>query len=165
MKMLYVQIGQEMFGLPPITEKAGRRFWWALGPIYWIVAFVVAMSVPQFTTFTNLIGAIFGNNFTYTLPSLMYLALKIHEGAKLPGEGFDPATGITTRHDFGPRRYIRGFLKNWTITVPTLLLGLGGLAASGMGTWAAILGLESAFGAGGSVLTSWTCVNPFYTKS
>ncbi|OJJ43675.1 hypothetical protein ASPZODRAFT_154500 [Penicilliopsis zonata CBS 506.65] len=163
MKTVYLEVGQEIFKLPPITSSKGRYLWWALGPVYWIIAFVVSMSVPQFGAFTNFVGGLFSLNFTYSLSGFMYLGYKIHEGAQLPGEGFDPATGVTTRHDSGLKRWTRGFLKNWYITVPVLCYAGAGLATSGMGTWAAVLALEAAFGPDGSVLTSWTCTNPYYT--
>lgn len=161
MKTVYVEVGQEICGLPPITSPKGRKLWWALGPVYWIVAFVLAMSVPQFSAFTNLVGGLFSLNFTYSFSGIMYAAYQIQRGAKLEGEGFDPATGVTTRLDGGMKRWIRGFMKTWYITLPVILYSMAGLATSGMGSWAAILGLETAFD-GGSVLTSWTCVNPFH---
>ena len=163
MKTVYVEVGQEIFHLPPITSKKGKYLWWGLGPIYWILAFVVAMSVPEFSQFTNLIGGLFSLNFTYSFSGVMYAAYHIHEAARLPDEGFDPVTGVTTRHDHGLQRYIRGFKKSWYISLPSILYTLAGLATSGMGTWAAIEALISAFAPGGSILTSWTCVNPFAT--
>jgi len=163
MKTVYVEVGQEIFGLPPITSKRGKYLWWGLGPFYWILAFVIAMSVPQFGAFTNFIGGLFSLNFTYSFSGVMFAVLNIQEGARLPGEGFNPATGVTIRHDTGVPRWIRGFKKTWYLTGPAILYTLAGFATSGMGTWAAIEALIAAFGPGGSVLTSWTCVNPFYT--
>ncbi|KAE9364781.1 hypothetical protein N431DRAFT_355013 [Stipitochalara longipes BDJ] len=163
MKTVYVEVGQEICGLPPITSKRGKYYWWGLGPLYWILAFVIAMSVPQFSQFTNFIGGLFSLNFTYSFSGVMYAVYHIQEGARLPGEGFDSATGVTTRHDQGVKRWIRGFKKSWYISLPAILYTLAGLATSGMGTWAAVEALIAAFGPGGSVVTSWTCTNPFYT--
>lgn len=163
MKTIYVEVCQEIFKMPPIASKRGKYLWWGLGPIYWVVAFVIAMSVPQFSAFTNFIGGLFSLNFTYTFSGVMYSAYRIQEAARLPGEGFDPVTGVTTRHDKGVKRWIRGFKKSWYITLPVIIYSMAGLATSGMGTWAAVEALIAAFGPGGSVLTSWTCVNPFYT--
>jgi hypothetical protein len=163
MKTVYLEIGQELCGLPPITTKKGKFLWWGLGPVYWIIAFVVSMSIPQFSAFTNFVGGLFSLNFTYSLSGAMYLAYKIQDGARLPREGFDPVTGETTRFDGGIRRWTRGFIKTWYLSVPVLIYTLCGFATSGMGTWAAISALESAFGPGGSVESSWTCVNPYYT--
>ena len=144
-------------GLTDVSSSVLQR----RGPMYWVRALVIAMSVPQFGAFTNFIGGLFSLNFTYSFSGVMYAAYHIHEGARLPGEGYDPVTGVTTRHDGGIRRYIRGAKKSWYITVPAIIYTGAGLATSGMGTWAAIEALKSAFGPGGSVLTSWTCTNPF----
>jgi len=163
MKTVYLEVGHEIFGLPPISTKKGKYLWWGLGPLYWILAFVISMSVPQFGAFTNFVGGLFSLNFTYSLSGVMCLAYKIQQSAKLPGEGFDPETGVTTRHDNGYKRWSRGFKKSWKVSIPVLIFTCCGFASSGMGTWAAILALESAYGPGGSVLTSWTCVNPYYT--
>ncbi|KAJ5880434.1 uncharacterized protein N7473_011487 [Penicillium subrubescens] len=162
MKTVYLEVGQAIFSLPPITSNHGKYLWWGLGPVYWIIAFVLSMSVPEFSAFTNFVGGLFSLNFTYSFSGVMYLAYKIQDGARLPGEGFDPATGQTTRLDKGVKRWVRGFMKTWYISGPVLVFTCCGLATSGMGTWAAVLALESAFGPGGSVVTSWTCVNPYY---
>ncbi|KAJ5122421.1 hypothetical protein N7526_009358 [Penicillium atrosanguineum] len=163
MKTVYLEVGQQLFNLPPIASKKGKYFWWALGPFYWILAFVISMSIPQFSAFTNFVGGLFSLNFTYSFSGVMYLAYKIQDGARLPGEGFDPATGETTRIDGGYKRWVRGFKKTWYLSGPVLIYTLCGFATSGMGTWAAVLALESAFGPGGSVTSSWTCTNPYYT--
>ncbi|KAJ5766787.1 uncharacterized protein N7511_004403 [Penicillium nucicola] len=163
MKTLYLEIGQEIFHLPPIASKKGKFCWWGLGPLYWILAFVVSMSIPEFGAFTNFVGGLFGLNFTYSFSGVMYLAYKIQDGARLPGEGFNPATGETIRLDSGMKRWARGFMKTWYLSVPVLIYVGCGLASSGMGTWAAVSALEAAFGPGGSLVTSWTCVNPYYT--
>ena len=161
MKTVYIEVGQEVLGLPPITTRKGKHLWWGLGPIYWIIAFVVAMSVPQFGTFTNFIGGLFSLNFTYSFSGIMYAAYVIQNGARLPGEGFDPATGVTTRHDSGMKRWVRGFTKTWYLSLPVVLFSMAGLAASGMGSWAGIEGLKAAFSQAGSVTASWTCTNPY----
>lgn len=160
---MYLEVGQAIFKLPAISTRKGRYLWWMFGPMYWILALVISMSVPQFNAFTNFVGALFSLNFTYSLSGVMYLAYKVLDGARLEGEGFDPVTGETTRFDSGIKRLVRGFFKNYYMTIPVLIFTMAGLAASGMGTWAAILALESAYGPNGSVLTSWTCKNPFYT--
>ncbi|KAJ5126107.1 hypothetical protein N7526_008284 [Penicillium atrosanguineum] len=144
MKTVYLEVGQELFNLPAITTRKGKYLWWALAP-----------------AFTNFVGGLFSLNFTYSLSGVMCLGYKIQQAAKLPGEGFDPATGETTRLDGGYKRWVRGFRKSWKLSIPILIFTGCGFAASGMGTWAAILALEEAFSQ--SVLTSWTCTNPYYT--
>ena len=163
MKTVYVEVGQEICGFPPITSKKGKYLWWGLGPVYWILAFIVAMSVPQFGAFTNFIGGLFSLNFTYSFSGVMYSVYKIQEGARLPGEGFDPATGVTTRHDSGSKEVDPRVQDELAGRSAGNSLRDGGSGDIGHGTWAAIEALKAAFGPGGSVTTSWTCTNPFYT--
>lgn len=155
-KTVYLEVGQELLNFPPYGAKAGKIYWYTLGPLYWILAFVFAASVPFFFAFVNFIGGLFSLNFTYSIPGFMYVAYKIQDGAYLEGEGFDPVTGVSTRHDDGMKRYIRGLKKTWHITVPAILFTMAGLAASGMGTWSAILALIASAQTG-TANTSWTC--------
>lgn len=160
MKVVYLEVCQQIFNLPPISTKKGYWFWCALGPIYWILALIVSVSIPNFTGITNFIGGLLSLNFTYSIPAIMYVGYKIKESASLPGEGFDPATGVTTLHDTGMVRWVRGFKKSWIWTLPAIIFALGGLAASGMGCWSAIEGLIAIFGPGGTIQTSWGCAGP-----
>ncbi|KAJ8610950.1 hypothetical protein MRB53_038254 [Persea americana] len=95
---------------------------------------------------TGLVGALLILNFTYSFPAILYVGYRIQEDAALPGEGFDPATRVTTRHDAGLKRWWRGFKVNWHINCFNIFYALGGLACSGMGAWAAIEGLIAVFG-------------------
>lgn len=160
MKVVYLHIGEEIFKLPPMHTKKGYYYWLGLGPVYWIIAWIISMSVPNFAGLTGLIGGLLSLNFTYSIPAIMYAAYCIQKGAALPGEGFDPYTGVTTRHDSGIKRYARGIMKTWYLSIPTILFAMGGLASSGMGSWAAIQGLEEVFGPGGTIQTSWSCAGP-----
>ena len=157
LKTVYVEVGQEVFGLPPILSKKGKWYWLTLGPLYWILGFVLSMSVPDFNGFTSFVGGLFSLNFTYSFSGCMYLGLLIQEGARLEGEGFDPTNRVTTRHDGGIKRWIRGFTKSWYLSIPVLLFTLAAFATSGMGTWAATLALIETFSQ--KVTTSWSC-NP-----
>ncbi|OAP62029.1 hypothetical protein AYL99_04232 [Fonsecaea erecta] len=157
MKTIYLEVGQEIFRLPPITEKKGYFLWLALGPVYWIFAMILAVSIPNFAGLTNLIGGLLLLNFTYTIPPVIYLMYVIKKHSALPGEGFDPQTGITTRHDNGWRRHVRGVKKSWYISIPLISLACAGLACSGLGTWSAIESLIPIFGRGGTIQTAWGC--------
>ncbi|KAF2484777.1 transmembrane amino acid transporter protein-domain-containing protein [Neohortaea acidophila] len=165
MKTVYIEVFQEIFKLPAITTPKGRKLWWGLGPIYWILAFIVCLSIPAFSAFVNFVGGLLSLNFTYSFSGIMYVAYLTQDGARLEGEGFDPITGVTTRHDGGIKRLMRGYFKNAKLTIPVTIYFLAGLAASGMGTWAATLGLIAALGPGGIVATSWNCTNPFYVTA
>jgi len=160
MKTVYVEVFQEVLHCPPITTRKGKWLWLGLGPVYWIVAFIVAAGVPNLNGLVGFTGGVFSLNFTYSFPGMIYVAYKIQDAAALPGEGYDPVTGVTTRHDSGFKRWARGFAKSWYITAPTILYVCAGLACSGMGTWAAIEGLITQFGGGGTVATSFGCAAP-----
>ncbi|KAI7285577.1 amino acid transporter-like protein [Hortaea werneckii] len=160
MKTVYLEVFQEIFNFPAITTRKGQWGWYALGPVYWILAFVVAAAVPNLNGIVKLVGGLFGLNFTYSLPGIMFVGYLVQRGASLPGEGFDPVTGQTTRHDSGMKRWVRGYKKHFFINTFTTLYFLAGLACSGMGTWAAIEGLIQVFGPGGTVATSFGCAVP-----
>lgn len=160
MKTVYLEVFQEILHCPPIQTPKGRWFWYALGPLYWIVAFIFAASVPNLNGIVSFVGGLFAVNFTYSFPGMLLFGYYVQKGASLPGEGFDPSTGVTTRHDTGMKRHVRGFMKYWYITIPTFLYVICGLATSGMGTYGAVEGLIAIFGPGGTIATSWGCAVP-----
>lgn len=162
MKTVYVEVLQELFNMPHISTKRGRWMWYALGPLYWIIAFLIAAAVPNLNFVVNFVGGLFSLNFTYSLPGIVFVGWSVKDGAKLPGEGFDPVTGVTTQLDHGFKRYVRGFMKRWHVNTFCTLYFLAGIACSGMGTWAAIEGLISIFGPGGTVATSYGCASPVW---
>jgi hypothetical protein len=153
MKTIYLEVFQQGFGFPPITTRKGKIAWYCLGPVYWILAFIVAAAVPNIGGIVSFVGALFMINFTYSFPGMLYLGHTIQKAAVLPGEGFNPYTRETIRMDQGTSRWIRGFKKSWTISLPTTIYVIAGLACCGMGIWAAIEGLISVFGPGGTVAT------------
>jgi len=160
MKTIYLEVFQQGFGFPPITTRKGKIAWYCLGPVYWILAFLVAAAVPNIGGIVSFVGALFMINFTYSFPGMLYLGHTIQKAAVLPGEGFNPYTRETIRMDQGTSRWIRGFKKSWTISLPTTIYVIAGLACCGMGIWAAIEGLISVFGPGGTVATSFGCPAP-----
>lgn len=160
MKTVYIEVFQEILKFPEITTKKGRWMWYALGPLYWILAFIVAAAVPNLNGISSLVGALLILNFTYTFPAFMYVGYRIQTDAKMPGEGFDPSTRATTRHDGGLRRWWRGFRVSWHINTINIIYGCGGLACCGMGCWSAIESLVALFGPGGTVATSFGCAQP-----
>ncbi|KAK5120417.1 hypothetical protein LTR85_006356 [Meristemomyces frigidus] len=160
MKTVYLEVCQEILHMPPISSKKGRWLWYAIGPIYWILAFLVAAAVPNLSGIVGFVGGLFSINFTYSFPAIMYLGYIVQNAAALPGEGFDPSTGVTTRHDNGMKRWTRGFLKRPFLSTFTAAYIICALASSGMGTWAAIEGLISIFGPEGTVATAFGCATP-----
>ena len=160
MKTVYIEVFQEAFHFPEITTKRGRWMWYMLGPIYWALAFLVGTAVPNLNGVSGIVSSLLILNFTYTFPAWVFLGFTCQLGAALPGEGFDPHTGITTRHDTGMKRWVRGFKARWLQMTCYFLYMLGGLACCGMGSWAAIEGLITIFGPGGTVATSFGCASP-----
>lgn len=160
MKTVYLEVFQEILHFPPIITKKGKALWFILGPLYWILAFILAASVPNLNAIVSIVGGLFSINFTYSLPAFCYLGYRTKLEATLEGEGFDPVTGVTTRHDDGWKRWLRGYTKGWKITFPITIFVLCSLCCSGIGTWASIEGAISVFGPGGTRATSWGCTIP-----
>ena len=163
MKTVYLEVFEEIFHFPNINTKKGKWMWLALGPLYWIIAFLIAAAVPNLNGIVSMIGGLLALNFTYAFPGAVFVGYQIHEGAVQDGEGFDPHTGLTTYHDSGIKRWTRGFFNRWYLTIPTVIYSGAALACSGMGTWAAVEGLISIFGPGGTVATSYGCASPVWS--
>lgn len=161
-KVIYNNIFVELFGLPPLTNKTGKFLWVALIPIYWAVAFVLAAGIPNFSGLTSVVAAFCILQFTYTFPPMLATLYWIKEAAMQDGEGFDPATGNTVRHDGGIKRFIRGFVaqkpKRLMMSVFNVFYFLGALALAGLGAYSAITVLTNAFAQ--STTTSFVCKSP-----
>jgi hypothetical protein len=99
-------------------------------------------------------------NFTYTFPATLYVGFQIQLGAMLLGEGFDPHTGVTIRYDTGMKSWVRGYFKDWLLTLSNTIYFFGRCACCGMGSWAAIEGLISIFVPEGTAATSFRCAAP-----
>lgn len=160
MKVLYVELLQEIFGAPPLTESAGKMLWAAVIPVYWALAFIIGAAVPQFSLVSGFIGALFILSFTYTLPALLGLGYWIRKDAMVPEqETFDPATGRYAYVDGGFQRYRRGFMKRPLFNAWNIVYMLGGLVTTALGMYSSIEGLIAAFN-GKSQATSFGCGSP-----
>lgn len=158
-KVLYNNIFVEFFRSPPLTTKRGKIMWAAIVPVYWSIAFVVAASIPNFFGLTSIVAAVCILQFTYTFPPFLHLAYSIKKGAMQEGEGFDPATGQTTRHDSGIKRIVRGFMKHqWYLNAWNIIYLLGALATAGLGSYSAIEALIKAFKE--PQISAFTCHSP-----
>jgi len=154
-KVLYQNILKEVFGFPDLNEKAGKLIWMGMVPIYWSIAFLIASSVPNFSALSALVAAICILQFTYTFPPILMLGAMIRRDAMQEGEGYDPKTGNTVRHDGGFKRFVRGYLKNWHLNTWNFLFFLGSLVTAGLGCYSAIESLMAAFKAGHQ--TAFSC--------
>ncbi|KAJ5913617.1 hypothetical protein N7504_002500 [Penicillium tannophilum] len=161
-KVIYNNIFVEFFHCPPLTARAGKFMWVALIPIYWAIAFVLAAGIPSFSGLTSVVAAFCILQFTYTFPPMLATLFWIRKYALTDGEGFDPSTGETVRHDRGFTRFARGFKSMGTKRIVfssfNLFYFLGALALAGLGAYSAITGLISAYSS--EVTTSFTCKSP-----
>lgn len=158
-KIIYINVFQELFGAPSLTKKGGKIAWVIMVPAYWAIAFVIGASVPQFSYISGLLSAVCMLTFTYSFPALLHLGFRIKKAAMLPEETFDEASRKYVRLDNGWTRWKRGFMVNWLTNTIDFIYFLGTLTVSGMGTWSSIEGLIDAF-SGTSVATSWGCTAP-----
>lgn len=149
----------ELFKAPPLTTKGGKILWAVLVPIYWIIAFIIAGSIPDFFGLTSVTAAVCLVQFTYTFPAFIGLGLSVQRNAMEGEGGFDPTTGTVRRRDSGVKRIIRGFFgRFWWLHIILLVYTLGSLALSGLGTYAAVEGLMSAFKS--PQINTFTCKSP-----
>lgn len=162
-KVIYHNILVEWFNAPSITSRGGKIFFAAIIPIYWAIAFVIAAGIPNFSGLTSVVAAFCILQFTYTFPPLLSIAFWIKKYAMQEGEGWDPATGQVTHHDRGFGRFTRGFLggSNRTrgfINIFNILYCGGALAMAGLGAYASIEVLKTAFAA--NTTNSYVCKSP-----
>ncbi|KAJ5176700.1 amino acid transporter [Penicillium canariense] len=161
-KVIYNNIFVEMFHAPPLTHRAGKFLWVAIIPVYWGIAFILAASIPSFGGLTAVVAAFCILHFTYSFPPMLATLFWIKEAALQEGEGFDPATGNTIRHDSGIKRLVRGCMslkpKILMMSVFNVFYFLGALALAGLGAYSAIEVLKDAYK--GKVSTAFTCHSP-----
>ncbi|KAH0388546.1 oligopeptide transporter protein, partial [Aureobasidium melanogenum] len=160
-KVMYQNIFQELLGLPQLSTRAGKLLWIGIVPIYWGVAFILAAAIPQFSALSGLVAALCILQFTYTFPPLLMLGVQVQYDAIRPdqGEGFNPATGETVRHDHGMKRWIRGFFaRRWYIKLWNLIFFLGAFVTCVLGTYSSIKSMIDAYASGSS--TAFSCVGP-----
>ncbi|KAH8177883.1 transmembrane amino acid transporter protein [Sarocladium implicatum] len=162
-KVIYHNILVEWFKAPSITTRGGKIFFAALIPIYWAIAFVIAAGIPNFSGLTSVVAAFCILQFTYTFPPLLSVAFWIKKYAMQEGEGWDPATGQVTHHDRGFGRSMRGFTggshrTRGLINVFNILYCGGALAMAGLGAYASIEVLKTAFAANST--NSYVCKSP-----
>ncbi|PQE28339.1 transmembrane amino acid transporter protein [Rutstroemia sp. NJR-2017a BBW] len=160
-KVIYNNVLMELFHFPPLTSKRGKIMWVFVVPVYWAIAYIIATAVPNIGDISSLVGAFCIGNFTYTFPALLKLGFDIKKNAMLPEEHFDVATKKYTRVDSGMKRWWRGYRKSFVMSSFNIIYFLGSLVVCGLGCYAAIEALISAFGSGGTTATHFSCVSPF----
>ncbi|KAK1750105.1 transmembrane amino acid transporter [Echria macrotheca] len=161
LKLLYVEVLQDVVRAPPLTSFRGKVYWGLLMPVYWAVAFIICVSVPMFSFVTGLIGAVFIMSFTFTLPALVALGYSIKKAAIVDDEE-QAVTGSRPRYRFvdsGIRRFWRGFMERPWFNGWNVVYFLCALATCLLGVYTSVVALIAAF-SGNSAATSWGCRPP-----
>lgn len=70
-KVLYNNIGRDLFRFPLLESRVGKWIWVASVPIYWTLAFVVGSAIPQVALFSAFVAAACIMQFTYTFPPIL----------------------------------------------------------------------------------------------
>ncbi|KAJ5432727.1 uncharacterized protein N7458_011883 [Penicillium daleae] len=162
--VFYNNVLLDIFKAPPLTTTRGKFIYAALVPVWWIIAFIIAAAIPDFFGFVSVVAASMLMNLTYAFPPLFALCFDIQKNSihEADDEGFDPVTGRISRSDTAARRWIRGFMAGGPLQIAVniwhIIYFLAALAMSGLGMYAAIVGLVDAFKI--PQLTSFSCVSP-----
>ncbi|KAJ6789633.1 hypothetical protein PWT90_08488 [Aphanocladium album] len=158
-KVIYLDIFQEIFKFPPLTERKGKIVWAFCMPVFWLFAFVVAAAVPQLSYVSGFIGAFFILSLTYTAPAVLALGFQLKSDAMVDGEDFDPETRTYSYIDTGLKRHWRAYKKRPLLNTFNFVFMLGGLVTTALGVYSSVEGLIGAFN-GKSVATSFGCKPP-----
>jgi hypothetical protein len=158
-KVLYNNVGRDLFNFPLLESRTGKWIWAFFVPLYWILAWIVCQSIPQINTWIVIVGAGCILQFTYTFPPFMMLGFKVQRDAALPGEQFDASTGRIIHSDSGMKRWIRGFKKELAWNLFDLLYYLGACATAVLGLYAGFKTLVDTYESS-PALTAWKCDSP-----
>ncbi|KAL9113157.1 MAG: hypothetical protein Q9227_002769 [Pyrenula ochraceoflavens] len=158
-KVLYNNVGRELFKWPQLETTKGKWIWFIFVPIYWGLAFIIAMAVPQITNFSAFVAALCILQFTYTFPPLIMVGFKSQRDAILPEESFDPNTGVVNRVDSGFKRWSRGFRKEFMWNAFDCFYFLGSLTTGVLGLYSSIKAMNHAYTTNPN-LSGFTCKSP-----
>ncbi|KAL9064071.1 MAG: hypothetical protein Q9157_007969 [Trypethelium eluteriae] len=158
-KVLYANIGRDLFNWPVLESRKGKLIFIPFVPIYWALAFVVTVSIPQFSNFSALVGAACILQFTYTFPPILLLGFKAQHDSILPEEKFDPQTGRVERVDNGMKRWVRGLRKDALVNLWDLVYFLGAVVTAILGMYSAIKSMAVNYNSNPN-LTGWGCNSP-----
>jgi amino acid permease len=158
-KVIYINIIEDMFKGPPLVSRKGRIIWTLLVPTYWAIAFVVGSAVPALGAMTGLVGAVCIFQFTYSLPPLLWLLFEMKKDAAVEDEKFtgygSPARQVDTWHQ--PSRWRRAlFTGRWYVKLFMFMIFLASLACAGLGLWGTGESVKAAFITGQG--TSFGCL-------
>lgn len=158
-KVLYNNLGRDLFSFPVLESKRGKFIFMIFVPVYWITAWIVVQSIPQINSWIVIVGAGCILQFSYTFPPFLMLGFKIQRDAILPEETYDPATGEVHRVDGGVKRWMRGFKQELWWNLFDLMYYLGACATCVLGLYAGFKGMVETYQNNPS-LTAWRCESP-----
>ncbi|ORX92640.1 hypothetical protein K493DRAFT_285576 [Basidiobolus meristosporus CBS 931.73] len=146
-KVLYQNIITDLMKGPDMYSRAGKYLWFILVVVYWIVAYIVASSVPQISNVAGLVAAVCILQFSYTFPPILMLGFEIQRDAMEGEKPLDINTGAIHRidswRDFS--RWRRGIAKRWYVKLFNFLFFLAACVAAGLGIYSSIQGIIDGF--------------------
>ncbi|TFK61152.1 hypothetical protein BDN72DRAFT_778575 [Pluteus cervinus] len=160
-KVIYINIVEDMFHGPTLMSKKGHIIWFFLVIGYWALAFIIGSAIPQIQTITSLIAAVAIMQFTYSFPPLLRLGYDVLTDAMAEDEKYIPGMGTRVRKDTWNdwSRWKRGlFSGRWYFKLLNFIIGFGGLAMACLGMWGAGESIKAAFLTGAA--TSFGCTAP-----
>ncbi|KAH6676429.1 transmembrane amino acid transporter protein-domain-containing protein [Halenospora varia] len=158
-KVMYVNVLQELFNAPPLTTKKGKWLWVGLIPIYWALAFVICVAIPHFSYISGLVGAVYILQFTNTFPPIPMLGSDIKKSAILPLETFDTVTRSFTRTDDGITKWARDFMQKGYVNAFNVFFVLGAATTAILGIYSSVVSLIAGFEEK-TIATSFRCAAP-----
>ncbi|KAK0761966.1 hypothetical protein N5P37_004766 [Trichoderma harzianum] len=159
MKVLYNSVGRHFFTIPDLNSASGKWIWAFFVPVYWMLAWVVALSVPQITSWTVLVGAGALLQFTYTFPVFLALGFRAQRDSALPEEVYDPLHRRVERVDHGLKRWVRGLRKELWWNIFDGVIYVGSLVTCVLGLYAGFKTLVEGYIDSPS-LVGWQCSSP-----
>ncbi|KAF8591675.1 amino acid transporter-like protein [Ramaria rubella] len=162
LKVIYVNIVQDLFNGPPMISRKGRFVWVGLVLGYWAFAFVIASAIPQFSNISGIVAAICILQFTYTFPPILYVGFTMQRDAIEGQPAYTPGADVSTLRPDTWRswsRWRRGFAKRWYLNTFNTLMFLAALATAGLGAFSSIEGIIAGFQVAGAA-TSFGCQAP-----
>ena len=94
MKTIYLEVFQQGFGFPPITTRKGKIAWYCLGPVYWILAFLVAAAVPNIGGIVSFVGGLDLCAGRYNTPRPAAASSVTSTRAVFHGDVYNPTFGV-----------------------------------------------------------------------
>lgn len=141
LKVIYVNIVQDLFHGPALISRSGRFIWIGLVLGYWAIAFVVASAIPQFSNISGLVAALCILQFTYTFPPILFVGFIMQRDATKGQPEYTPGSTVAelrpdTWYNFS--RWWRGFKELWWLNTFNFILFLAALATAGLGAFSSL---------------------------